>query len=196
MAHTNHHRKYLRANHTPFVTKELSKAIMLRSKSRNQYLKCKSEEARTRFKIQRNLCVTLLRKARRDYYENLDLGKVNDSKKFWNAVKPIFGNKVTTRNNITLIENEKVVTSEIELAKIFNKYFVDIVPKLGIKPVVSSRNNDLETGNLSAIIKKYKNHSSIIAIEKYMKGLEEKLFSFSKATNDIVLRNVQKLNTK
>ena len=95
-----------------------------------------------------------------------------------------------------MIENEKVVTSEIELAKIFNKYFVDIVPKLGIKPIVSIRNNDLETGNLSTIIKKYKNHSSIIAIEKYMKVLGEKSFNFSKATNDIVLRHLQKLNTK
>ena len=47
--------KYLRENHSPFVTKELSKDIMLRSKLRSQYLKCKSEEARTRFKIQRNL---------------------------------------------------------------------------------------------------------------------------------------------
>ena len=113
-----------------------------------------------------------------------------------NPVKPVFGNKVTTRSNITLIENQKVVTSENELAKIFNKYFVDIVPKLGIKPVVSSPNNDLETENLSAIIKKYKNHSSIIAIEKYIKCLGEKSFNFSKATNDIVLRNIQKLNTR
>ena len=72
-----------------------------------------------------------------------------------------------------MIENEKVVISEIELAKIFNKYFADIVFKLGIKPFVSIRNSDLETGNLSTIIKKYKNHSSIIAIEKYMKGLEK-----------------------
>ena len=95
-----------------------------------------------------------------------------------------------------MIENGKIVTSEIELAKIFNNYFVDIVPKLGIKPIVSSRNNDLETGNLSTIIKKYKNHFSITAIEKYMKGLGEKSFNFSKATNDIVLRNIQKLNTK
>ena len=129
--------------------------------------------ARACFKIQRNFFVTLLRKAKRDYYENLQLGKVNDSKKFWNTVKPVFRNKVTTKNNITLIENEKVVTSEIEQAKIFNKYFVDIVPKLGIKPIVSIRNNDLETGNLSTIIKKYKNHPSIIAIEKYMKGLQK-----------------------
>ena len=93
-------------------------------------------------------------------------------------------------------ENQKVFTSEIELAKIFNKYFVDIILKLGVKPVVSSPNHDLETGNLSAIIKKYKDHSSIITIEKYMKGLGEKSFNFSKATNDIVLRNIQKLSTK
>ena len=64
--------KYLRANYAPFVTKELSKAIMLRSKLRNQYLKCKSEEARARFKIEENLCVILLKKTRRDYYEHLD----------------------------------------------------------------------------------------------------------------------------
>ena len=51
--------------------------------------------------------------------------------------------------------------------------------------------------NLSAAInKKYKNHSSIIAIEKYMTGPEEKPFNFSTATNDKVLRNIQKLNTK
>ena len=86
--------------------------------------------------------------------QDLDLGKVNDSKKFWDTVKPVFGKKVTTRNNITLIENEKVATSEIKLAKIFNKYFVDSVTKSGIKPVVSSRNNNLEIGNLSTIIKK------------------------------------------
>ena len=36
--------------------------------------------------------------------------------KFSNRVKPVYGNKVTTRNNITLIENKKVLTSEVELA--------------------------------------------------------------------------------
>ena len=65
--------KYLQTDHSPFVTKELSKAIILRSKLRNQYLKCKSEEARTGFKIQR---VALVRKAERGYYKNLGLGKV------------------------------------------------------------------------------------------------------------------------
>ena len=66
-------------------------------------MKCKSDEAKTSFKIQRNICVTLLRKAKREYYGNLDLDKTNDFKKFRNTVKPFYGNKVTTRNNITLI---------------------------------------------------------------------------------------------
>ena len=65
-------------------------------------------------------------------------------------------------------------------------YFVDIVPKLGIKHIVSSTNNILKTGNQSAIIKKYKNHSGISATGKHAKGLGEKSFNFSKATNDIV----------
>ena len=56
--------KYLRENHSPFVTEELSKAITLRSNLRNQYLKCKSDKRRTHFKIHRNHCVTLLRKAK------------------------------------------------------------------------------------------------------------------------------------
>ena len=61
--------------------------------------------------------MTLLGKAKRDYYENLDLGKVNDFMKFSNTVKPVFGNKLTTRNNITLVKNKKVLTSEIKLQK-------------------------------------------------------------------------------
>ena len=80
--HTPIKLKYLRANHSPFAAKELNKGNMLRSKLQNQNLKCKSEEATARFKIQTNLCVTLLRKAKHDYYENLDLVKVNEPKKF------------------------------------------------------------------------------------------------------------------
>ena len=65
----------------------------------------------------------------------------------------------------------KRYTSEIKLAKAFNKYFIDVAPNVDRKPIVSSANNDLEKRNLSAIIKKYKTNLSIIAIEKYLKCL-------------------------
>ena len=49
-------KKFIRPNHSKFVTKELSKAIMLRSKLRNQFLKTKSQESKMKHNKQRNLC--------------------------------------------------------------------------------------------------------------------------------------------
>ena len=60
--HASLKRKYLRANHWNFITKELSKAIMQRSKLRNFYLKARSDENRIRYKKQRNICSHCLEK--------------------------------------------------------------------------------------------------------------------------------------
>ena len=51
--------KFLRTNHSKFVTKDLSKAIMLRTKLRNQFLKKRNLEIRTKYNKQKNICVTL-----------------------------------------------------------------------------------------------------------------------------------------
>ena len=47
-------RKYVRANEAPFMTKELHKAIMKRSRLRNKFLKNKNEINRNNYKVQRN----------------------------------------------------------------------------------------------------------------------------------------------
>ena len=71
------------------MTKELGKAIMQRTKLRNQFLKKKTSEAKLKYNKQRNLCVSMLRKAKSNHYENLVLNDINDNKKFWTAVKPL-----------------------------------------------------------------------------------------------------------
>ena len=53
-------KKYLRANHANFVTKQLRKAIMKRSKLRNDFLKDRNDASQSAYRKQRNLCVTLL----------------------------------------------------------------------------------------------------------------------------------------
>ena len=70
--------KSFRANHSKFVTKELTKAIMLRSKLRNQLLKTKTQDSKMKHNKQRTLCVSITR----SYYENSDLKNITDSKKF------------------------------------------------------------------------------------------------------------------
>ena len=82
--------KYLRANYCQFMTKELSKAILRRTKLRNQFLKKRTLEAKLKYNKQGNLCVRMHRKAIRNHYENLDLNDINGNKKFWTTVKPLF----------------------------------------------------------------------------------------------------------
>ena len=60
--------KYIRSNNYNFMTKELRKAIMNRSKLRNKFLKTRNEESRRRFNRQRNFCVSLLRKTKRRFF--------------------------------------------------------------------------------------------------------------------------------
>ena len=55
-------KKYKRGNQMTFVTKYLSKAIMKRSKLRNNYWKNKTDANRMLYKKQRNYCVYLFRK--------------------------------------------------------------------------------------------------------------------------------------
>ena len=64
-------------------------------------------------KKQRNVSVFLLKKAKKEYYKNLDLHNVTDTKKVW---KTVFGNKVKICNTISLIKKSIVISSEKALA--------------------------------------------------------------------------------
>ena len=68
-------RKYVRANEAPFMTKELHKAIMKRSRLRNNFLKDRTENNQKNLKHQRNFCEKLLRTTKKSYYSNLDIKK-------------------------------------------------------------------------------------------------------------------------
>ena len=99
--------KYIRANNNPFVMKELLEAIILRSKLRNRYNKLQTIEANLAYKRQRNICTSLLKKAKRKYYGSLNPSVVTNNKKFWKVIKPFFSDE-TTRNKIALIEGNEI----------------------------------------------------------------------------------------
>ena len=60
--------KYIRSNNCNFMTKELRKAIMNRSKLRNKFLKTRNEKSRRRFNRQKNLWVILLCKTKTVFF--------------------------------------------------------------------------------------------------------------------------------
>ena len=63
--------KYVRGNQMPFMAKQLSKEIMKRSRLCNNFLRNRTEENKILYNNQRNYCVSLLGKSKRECYENL-----------------------------------------------------------------------------------------------------------------------------
>ena len=106
--HTPLKKKYVRGNHSPFMNKSLSKAIMIRTRLRNIFLKDRGEENKINCNKQRNLCVTLLRKSKREYYQNLSVENVCDNKKIWKVVKPLLSNKIMSSEKKRLVEGTKI----------------------------------------------------------------------------------------
>ena len=73
-------KKTLRNNQSSFITKEVRKAIMTRSRLRNKFLRTKSQEYKQAYNKQRNLCVTMVRKAKKYYFNNLNVRNITDNK--------------------------------------------------------------------------------------------------------------------
>ena len=93
------------------MNKELSKAIVIRTKMGNKF-KNRSHENRENFNKQRNYCVQLVRKSKREYYGNLNEENVTDNKTFWKTVKLFFFlSKTTIHSKITLVENDEVTNT-------------------------------------------------------------------------------------
>ena len=118
--------KYIRSNNCNFMTKELRKAIMNRSKLRNKFLKTRNEESKRRFNRPRNF-VSLLRKNKRGFFGKLNHRVVSDNRKFWKTVGPLFSEKAFHKESITLINNNKTISNNEELAGTFNKHFSKLV---------------------------------------------------------------------
>ena len=65
--------RYVRYNQVKFMNKILQKAIMNRSSLLNRYRKEKTEATRSAYKRPRNFCVKLLRKTKKEFYNNLNV---------------------------------------------------------------------------------------------------------------------------
>ena len=71
------------------------------------------------YRKQKNFCRRLYKKGRKKYYTRLDIRKVTDNKKFWKTMKPFLTDKGINSDKITLIENDKVLDEDGEVAEIF-----------------------------------------------------------------------------
>ena len=75
------------------MSKELKKAIMVRTRLKNKSNQTRTEEDFRKYRQQRNLVVMLNRAAKRNVFSQLDPKEVGKDKNFWKTVKPLFTDK-------------------------------------------------------------------------------------------------------
>ena len=102
---------------------------------------------------------------------------------------------MNTNEKITLVENNNIISSEIEIAEKLNAFFSNIVKELHIKVKedllcdVSDINDPVERA-----IQKYKNHPSIQMIKETFDS--SKTFSFDLVSSDTIFKEIVSLDTK
>ena len=185
--------KYVRSNQSPFSNKQILKAIMKSTRLRNKFLRTRSAEDRFAYNQQRNFCLSLIRKAKKDYFNNLDHKKVTDNKSFWKTVKPLFSDKSSSLSKFTLIENELQLNDDENISSALNDFFSNVVSSLNIPPYKDpSVNPDQFEDPVLKANEKYKNYPSIKAIKE--RNIN-KVFKFQSISRSDIKKEILSLDS-
>ena len=113
------------------------------------------------------MCVTLLRKCKGEYFNNLNEKNVCDNKKFWKVDKPLLSSKIISNGKITIVEGDKIRRIDKETVKVLNEFFSKVVTRLNIPQFnqIKRTSENISDPVIKAIVK-YRAHPSVIAIKK------------------------------
>ena len=87
-----------------------------------------------------------LKKTKKSYFECPNVKFVEDNKKFWKKISPLFSKKIKSNEIITHAEDDEIISSDTEVAKAFENFFSSTVKNLNIKreethPSKTTQNN-------------------------------------------------------
>ena len=85
---------------------------MHRSEFKNICNKKRTDDNWASYKKQKNFCVHLLRKTKKDYFQNLNIRDLSDNRKLWETIKPYFTNKGLNSNELLLKEKGNFVSNK------------------------------------------------------------------------------------
>ena len=131
----------------------------------------------------------MVRKAKRNYSNNLNISNIIDNKQFWKTVKPCFSSTFGDNERINLTEVEKLVSEGREVTKTFKSYFETIAKNLGINSKFMYE-DPVSNESVNDVIRKFQNHPSIIKIKEN----HQRHFSFSAVEVEDIDRKIHLLD--
>ena len=186
-------KKVIRANHVPYMSKILRKAIMRRSALENKYRKNSSDENLKKYKKHKSYCSRLYKKERKKYYANLNPKMITDNNKFWTTIKPFLSDKGLSKQNIVIVDRDKIISEDNDVAESLQTFFSTAVDSLGIPENNHLRNEVNENDPIEKILKTYSSHPSIVMIRS---KISASTFSFREVTDTEVKKEITNLDPK
>ena len=168
---------YQRKKKLPCMNSALKKAIFLKKKLFKQYENSRNQKSWEKYRIQRNLVTKLKKKSTNTYFQERCLGG-SKSENFWKTIKPYLSKKnVNSNTKIILSENNKLITNQKEISKVFNDFFINVADSIG-----QGISFDSTT------------HPSIYKIKE--NNTDEKSFNFSMIDEGQISKHIDKLHVK
>ena len=186
--------RLVRGNDKAYINKELRKELMVKRKLKHKANITHTETDIKNYKRQRNKCVFLNRKRKREAYANLNVKTIDNSKKFFDTYKPLLSHKETVSDKIILVEDETILSDDRDIAQCFNNHFSNITKTLSIKEWPTSDEASCIADAVDKAIAKYKDHPSVIKIKEKIPSGDHK-FEFAHVLPEEVNAQILKLKT-
>ena len=102
--------------------------------------------------------------------------------------------KVTTFPQITLVENDEIISDESKIVNSFSNFFENSTHSLGIKTSEYSNDNYSLKNPVEIAIKKYEQHPSINLIQE--NTINNESFHFIPTEQETILKEIINLDNK
>ena len=118
----------------PWITTGLLTSIKKKNNFYKQFIKTEDKKFYILYKSFRDQLNHLIRKSKRNYYNNFFVNNINNIKKIWHGINELSNRKPKTNSNdICLNINNKIVSEPVDIANHINKFYTSIAEKLTTK---------------------------------------------------------------
>ena len=121
---------------------------------------------------------------------------MTDNRVLWKIVEPKISDKVKIYSKITLVEDDKILSQDVEIAKTFSEYFINnSILNMSNNQSFSTQMRSFEENTISGIISRYKD-LPIINLIKSKKSCLANTFPFMPISMEDVKRSIKSLDPK
>ena len=106
---------------------------MRRSQLKAKYLKNSTLNNFNKCRKQKNFCSRLYKKERKKFFDKLDIKLVTDNKKFQTTIKLFLNHKLSKSSKITLVEGDKIISADKDIAQKVYEFYKNAVSSLNIQ---------------------------------------------------------------